>query len=55
MKLYNVIVKSINKSHVNFDVPFAMNAYPLTHDHAVLNLNALTKYPWRLEYLEEVQ
>lgn len=55
MKLYNVIVRSINQSHVNFDIPVIMNAYPLSHEHAVINLNSLTKYPWRLEYLEEVQ
>ena len=54
MKLYNVIVKSIKQSHVNFDMPVIMTAYPVHHDRACNILNSLTKYPWRLEYLEEV-
>jgi hypothetical protein len=48
-RLYHVVVINPRTGAKTY-----MTARPETHDKAVILLGRLTKYPWRLEQLEEV-
>ena len=50
MKMYNVVV--INEKT---GARVKMNDKPMNHDEAIRFRDALTRYQWRLEQIEEVK